>query len=138
MQPSLLLPLAAGKPYVDVGQPLFGNQWLALLVILAGIAVFLLVIAGIGRWLAATHPDTPKPVSAPVPAAAPVPVVTATPQGPSPEVLAAIAAAVSTVLGARARIAEVRLTATHPNIEALMQQWSLEGRRQIYSSHKLR
>jgi len=25
-----------------------------------------------------------------------------------------------------------------PSIEALMAQWSLEGRRQIYSSHKVR
>ena len=58
------------------GQPLLGNQWLALFVILGSVTAFLLAIAAIGRWLAATHPDEPaKPVqpvvsteSAPTPA----------------------------------------------------------------------
>lgn len=109
--------------------PLFGNQWLALLAVLADIAVLIAAVAFIGRWLAATHP-TPTPPPAP----APVTVIPAIPEGISPEILAVIAAAVAAQLGSRARIAAVQA----PSVEMLMQQWSLEGRRQIYSSHQLR
>jgi hypothetical protein len=118
-------------PCAVVGRPLFGNQWLALLAILAGIAVFLVVVAAVGRWLAATHPEpAPRAVSTP-----PAPVV----QEPTPEVLAVIAAAVATTLGASARVTSVEIVPPHaPNVESLMVQWSLEGRRQIYTSHKVR
>jgi len=115
-------------PFAAAVQPLFGSQWLALAVVLAGVAVFMAVVAGVGRWLAATHPDAPRrPVAPPVPT------------GPSPEVLAVIAAAVAVTAGPRARIAAVELAkAEPPSVEMLMQQWSVEGRRQIYSSHQVR
>jgi uncharacterized iron-regulated membrane protein len=111
--------------------PLFGNIWLALLVILACVAVMLFGIAGFGRWLAATHPESPVTPRSPA---------RATEAGASPEILAAIAAAVSVAVGKPARVAAVRLAppAPAPSVETLMLQWSLEGRRQIYSSHKVR
>jgi len=135
MSLTLLIPLAQTEPAaVQAGHPLFGSIWLALFAVLGGIAVFLLLVALLGRWLAATHPATPpRPVAAP----APVPVVV---PGLSPEITAVIAASIATVLGARARVAAVRLAPTPaaPSVEVLMQQWSMEGRRQIYSSHKVR
>jgi hypothetical protein len=128
----LLTPLAqVGPAAVQADHPLFGSLWLALFAVLAGIAIFLLLVAMLGRWLAATHPDAPlRPAAASVP----VPVV---PTDLTPEITAVIAASIATVLGARARVADVRL-APAPSVEMLMQQWSMEGRRQIYSSHKVR
>jgi hypothetical protein len=128
-------PLAAAVPATPVsGQPLFGSVPLALLAIFACIAVFLVFVALLGRWLAATHPDAPpRPVSRPAPA----PTVSL---DIPPEITAVIAASIATVLGARARVAAVALVPgpTNPSVEMLMQQWSMEGRRQIYSSHKVR
>jgi len=117
----------------SAGQPLFGSLALALFAILGGIAGFIALVVVLGRGLAATHPDAPARPTPPPPA----PLVD---HGPSPEVTAVIAAAVATVLGAHARIAAVNLatTPTAPSVEMLMQQWSMEGRRQIYSSHKVR
>lgn len=118
----------------QVGQPLFGNQWLALLAMMAIVAVFVIAVAGLGRWLAATHPD---PVKKPSAATVQPEVPLATSDQLTPQVCAAIAAAVAVTYGSRARIAAVQ-TAHFPSVETLMQQWSLEGRRQIYSSHKVR
>jgi hypothetical protein len=118
---------------VQSGHPLFGSIWLALFAMLGAIAIFLLLVAMLGRWLAATHPDAPpRPV-----VASPEPVAAT---GLTPEITAVIAASIATVLGARARVAAVRLAPAPvaPSVEMLMQQWSMEGRRQIYSSHKVR
>ena len=114
----------------DAPRPLFGNQWLALLVILAGTAALMVLVAAAGRWLAATHPEPVKRT----PALAGVPAASAT---PAPETVAVIAASVAMHLGSQARIMAIR-PAAPPNVETLMQQWSLEGRRQIYSSHQIR
>ncbi|MFT3782665.1 MAG: hypothetical protein QM790_11680 [Nibricoccus sp.] len=111
-------------------EPLFGNQWVALLVILVGVAVLLFAVAGVGKWLAATHPDEPV-----APKPAPVTIETSS-DAPSAEVFAAIAAAVAVTFGSKSRIAAI-----HPSsiaIEPGPLQWSAEGRRQIYSSHKVR
>jgi len=120
----------------ETGRPLFDNQWLALFVILGSITAFILAIASIGRWLASTHPDEPaKP-------AAPVEIVPATPPPASIEtpieIYAAIAAAVAVTLGARARVAAINAAPTEPLADTSRLQWSMEGRRQIYSSHKVR
>lgn len=113
-----------------VGQPLFGNFWIAMLLVLGSIALLMLAIALAGRWLAATHPDTPRvaPVLASVPE----------PEELSPETLAILASAVNAVVGPRAQVTAVTVVTPPPSVEALMLQWSLEGRRQIYSSHKVR
>lgn len=120
---------------LQAGQPLFGNQWLALLASLGGIALLMAAVAGLGRWLAATHP-------------APVPKAHATKSietGPAlggdipPEVIPVIIASIATCLGPQFHVSAIqRITPSTPSIEALMQQWSYEGRRQIYSSHKVR
>lgn len=107
--------------------PLFGNQWLALVVILAGTAALMMAVAAAGRWLAATHPE-PRPNTLAEP--------TATAR-PDAEIVAVVAASVVVHLGAEARIVAIQ-PAAPPNVETLMQQWSLEGRRQIYSSHQIR
>jgi len=133
------------------GQPLLGNQWLALFVILGSVTAFLLAIAAIGRWLAATHPDEPKKVAQPTaPAenvvAAPAAAVTTASPTPAPaanleapaEIFAAIAAAVAVTLGAKARVLAINAAPTEPMAETSRLQWSMEGRRQIYSSHKVR
>jgi len=109
-------------------EPLFGNQWLALLAILAGIAVFMIAVAALGRWAAATHPDEPPK---------PAPVVEVDP-APSAEIFAAIAAAVAVTFGGKARITGVQSTTSAVSIDQSQLQWSAEGRRQIYSSHKVR
>jgi hypothetical protein len=116
--------------FAVVGQPLFGNFWIALLLVLASIALLMVAIALTGHWLAATHPD--RPLEAPAPASV------SAPDELSPETLAIIAAAVNAVAGARAQVTSVTLVTPPPSVEALMLQWSLEGRRQIYSSHKVR
>ncbi len=119
-----------------------GNKWLVLAIILSCVAIFIALIALFGRILAATHPDEKKkPAPAPVQVATPAPVVADVPNAgtgtPSEHVLAVIAAAVATVCGPKARIAGLQ-TAKPPSVEALMQMWSLEGRRQIYTSHNPR
>lgn len=128
---SLLFPVLA---QAQVGQPLFGNQWLALFAMMGVVAVFILGVFALGRVLAATHPD---PVKKPTAATIQPEIPLATSKQLTPQVCAAIAAAVAMTYGGRARITAVQ-TANFPSVESLMQQWSLEGRRQIYSSHKVR
>jgi hypothetical protein len=128
-----------------VGRPLFSNQWLALLAVLAAIALLLAGVALLGRWLAATHPEPPprphpvvteERISAP-----PIPAPDIAADVP-PEIVPVLLTAVADVLGIRTRLVSIRLVGAaaprRPNIEALMQEWSHEGRRQIYSSHKVR
>ena len=78
-----------------------------------------------------THPDTPATVASSLPESA---------SAPTPEILAVIAAAVATVAGSAARIAAVTPgLPVRPSGDMLVQQWwSIEGRRQIYSSHQVR
>ncbi len=140
-----LLPLAAAEPF-QIGRPLFGHAGLALLAILGCVAGLLLVVALVGRWLAATHP-APAPravvvadVVVPRPVARHAPEVSA---GVAGEAVPVILAVVAELFGARARVAAIRPAATAtpaavPSTEALFQQWTYEGRRQIYSSHKVR
>jgi hypothetical protein len=55
--------------------------------------------------------------------------------GVDPKTLAILAATVSAVLQKPHTIVSLKKT---PSVESLMQQWSMEGRRAIYSSHKFR
>ena len=122
MQNMLHLPLAATVAF----------PWMNLVWVLVGITVLLFAIAGVGRWLAATHPD-PEPRVRPV-SGAPIPTTDL-----APEIAAAIAAAVHVTLGASATVTSVTLQPAQPvSVENLMLTWSLEGRRQIYTSHKVR
>lgn len=106
-----------------------GFPWMNLVWVLLGITVFLCLLAALGRYLAATHPDT-EPVAVTTPtSAATVPS----------DVAVIIAAAVYAALGDSARVTAVvpkdHLTV---NVDNLMLTWSLEGRREIYSSHRIR
>jgi hypothetical protein len=148
------LPLAAlaAEPF-QVGRPLFGNQWLALLAASGLIALLLLAVALLGRWLAATHPAAaPAKITTPITTAAPpafvapcvIPITASQPilsGDVSPDLVPVIIAAVAATLGSGARVNAIRPVGRlsgAPSLEALMQQWSYEGRRQIYSSHKVR
>ncbi len=157
MNASLPLAALAADPF-QVGRPLFGNQWLALLAASGLIALLLLAVALLGRWLAATHPAPPVKVAATSVAVVPPPVTGAAANtvasvglvnsdpvltGDVPhELVPVIIAAVAASLGAGVRVTAIRPFVEHPvatpSLEALMQQWSYEGRRQIYSSHKVR
>ncbi len=142
---ALMLPLAAVAEPIQAGRPLFGHLGLAVAAVLVAITALLVFVALLGRWLAATHP-----------APAPVPVVVANVGSPAsvrrlapdvgadvaPEAVPVILAAIAEMFGGHARVASIRRSVATPirvpSIEALMQEWSHEGRRQIYSSHKVR
>jgi hypothetical protein len=134
--------LAALGESFEIGRPLFGHVGLALLAVLAGVAVLLGAVALLGRWLATTHPE-PAPS---LPAATRAPERFRPPEmGPevAGEVAPIVLAAVAQLWGEAARVVSIRRIATPapqsvPSVEALMQQWSYEGRRQIYTSHKVR
>jgi hypothetical protein len=88
---------------------------------------------------AAPAPAAPVSVTAPVAPAVPTKLVppTAPVDDSIPaEVMALISAAVAMTLGRNARIAAV-VPVPAPSVE-MLQQWSIEGRRQIYSSHQIR
>lgn len=139
----LLLPLASST----------GFPWINLVWIILGIVALMFVVAGIGRWCARTHPD-PQPAMPSAPVLTPVPTPLAAPTAPVPvpapapapmaevddlHMAAAIAAAVYETLGPSAVITSVVLqTPNAVSVENLMLVWSLEGRRQIYTSHKVR
>lgn len=123
-------------------EPLFGNQLYALAAVLVGVAAVLFAVAAVGRWLASTHPQegaipAASAASAPQEATASSNAAAAS---PSPEVFAVIAAAVAATFGSKAQIASINKVpvAAEEETSGGRLQWSMEGRRQIYSSHKVR
>jgi hypothetical protein len=96
--------------------------------LLAIVAVALLAAGLLGHWFGPPPPEEQPAAAAP---AAPAEA------GPPPEVFVVIAAAVAATLGRNARITAVH-AAPPAASAAVMPQWSLEGRRQIYSSHQVR
>lgn len=56
--------------------------------------------------------------------------------GVPPDILVVIAAAVAATLGPHARLVSVRTVRPAPI--GLLQPWSIEGRREIYASHRFR
>jgi hypothetical protein len=120
-----------------VAQPLFGSIWLALLAVSLAIAVLLSLVAGLGRWLAATHPVPPPKIVATTVALTSGPNASEQPPVISlaapavfgdiaPEVVPVIIGAVADWLGPRARVTSIRYpcptTIVQPSIEALMQR----------------
>jgi len=119
-------------------------------VVLLGVAALMILIRIGGEYLARTHPAPQAPVPAPIPVVTPVPGMSAADlpvvlpavafqAGISAEVVAAIRAAVAMVTHQPHRI--VRIVPSRPqgpSVELMMQVWSMEGRRQIYSSHSPR
>lgn len=133
----LIPPLLAALPeYPTVGQTLsFQLNGLMVVFLTLGSIWFLLSI--IGTLFRLLGPKTaPVPATAAAsPAAAPVtaqPVTTPeSAGGPSPHVVAAIAAAVYATMGGRVRIAAI----TPSQVDG---DWAREGRRQIFASHRVR
>ncbi len=69
----------------------------------------------------------------------PTPPIVPPAAGPSPELFAVIAGAVYATLGPKARVASVQVpVAAVVAANAPTVPWSLEGRRQIYASHRVR
>ena len=116
-------PLLSAAFFAQAHPPLTLNTTTALSVIAAGFAVVAVV---------RLRHTAPPPALPPEPALEPVNLSDA----PSPETLAIIAACIAVSLGDRARIVSIRPKGF--SIEMLMPPWSLEGRRQIYSSHQFR
>jgi hypothetical protein len=115
------------------------SNWFVLLAVLAILARIVTLVAkpkgGEKASLAKLPelPPAPKPTEAAIPAIVDAGV-------PSNEILAMIAAVVRVTLGASARVTEVSLgkpAAAHP-VDIPSPHWSMEGRRQIYSSHQIR
>lgn len=101
---------------------------------LTGLAVVFLALTSI--WALMTFVGSffrkaQKPAPAKVAVAAPVAAPAAQEEGISPAVLAVIAAAVHSTLGARARVRSVEVS--RPDA-----MWAVEGRRQIFSSRRVR
>lgn len=116
-----------------------GFSWLNLGLILLGVAIFLVGIAAVGRYLASTHPDPePAMVEDEPLAGAPAAAATSTATGIQPETAVIIAAAIYATLGRSARVSSIVPIENPVNVDSLMLAWSLEGRREIYSSHRFR
>jgi Na+-transporting methylmalonyl-CoA/oxaloacetate decarboxylase gamma subunit len=124
--------------------PFGAHQVFILLVVLAFVAVLMIAIRLLGEMLARSHPEAPvrpRPKREAAPKAPAerqilelsVPAISAI----DPEILAVIAAATSNVIQQPYRIVAVS-SPRRPPVESLMQVWSWEGRRQIYSSHRVR
>ncbi len=115
-------------------------QLTGLLVVLSALAFLALAIkfAGMLFSLHGEPRDTlaPKPGSAPAAA----PVADASGGRVPPEILAVIAAAVDTVLQGRGRILSIHEHphSDHTHLDPKLLAWSMEGRRQIFSSHQVR
>ncbi len=109
-------------------------SWGTLLIVLAGIAVFMLMIRGLGIVLAQGHAP-PRPAPPPLPPVSPG----ETPKSVlDPEMVALVSAVLSTVFHQSYRITKIESGQQDYSVEALMNIWSMEGRRQIYDSHKIR
>ena len=120
------------------GEQALHVPWLTLLVVLAGITVLMLIIRGFGFFLAKQHP-VPTPKSAAI-IPPPSPVKKAPGYDLDPQTVAVIAAVISTVIPQPFGALRIVLAPEKQDysIEALMQIWSMEGRRQIYDSHRIR
>ncbi len=117
-------PLAAASAPAEAGGLETGTVLLGLLII--AVAWLALTVSNLRNEVAAL-----KDALVARPAPAPCAVAPAD-NGPAPEEVAAIAAAVRHVLGAGARVVAV----VPPDANA--QAWSREGRREVFQSHQIR
>lgn len=133
--PLALPPLAFLPEYPTVIETL-GYQAVGLIVVFTALGLIWLMLEGMGAWFRGLAARNAKPAPAALPLAAlaaPAPNAAPLPPSPAePHIAVIIAAAVHTVLrGQRHRI--VSITTAPEN-----QAWSVEGRRHIFSSHKVR
>jgi hypothetical protein len=118
------LPVAGGASGAEGGNLDTGTVVLGLLVVaVVWLARSLVNLRTELEELRESRQAVVRPASPAAPASA----------GPTPGEIAAIAAAVHCVLGARAR-----LVAVGPSDASGQQAWSREGRRQVFQSHQLR
>lgn len=112
-------------------------QAVGVITVIGSLAIIAIVLTILGKFLQkppakpATKPETAGvgKVDAPATASSQAAEAEAVPW----QIHVAIVAAVHTVLGPRAKILEI-----HQHGESSRQLWSMEGRRQIFQSHKIR
>lgn len=111
-----------------------GINWGVLGIVMAGVAVVTFVIRGVGLLASKSLPE-PKSASAGKPAApSPAAPKSEIDSGEiTPELVAILTAAAATVLGG-----PVQLTSISLGCMAAQRNWSVEGRREIYLSHRIR
>jgi Na+-transporting methylmalonyl-CoA/oxaloacetate decarboxylase gamma subunit len=128
---SALPPLGFLPEYPTVLETL-GYQVVGLAVVFTALGLIWLLLEAMGMWFRRAAVRAAQPAATPAipPPAAPEPSQPAPPDKPPVAVI--IAAAVHTALGGR-RHRVVSITAAPDH-----QAWSVEGRRHIFSSHKVR
>jgi sodium pump decarboxylase gamma subunit len=132
----MLLPLASvgADERMSLMQDL-GYQGAGVLIVLGALSFLAIVLSIMGRAFvnSAAKPSATSAVPAqPAVSSSPVAALPDGAAGPSPEVRAAIVAAVYHTVGAHARVLDIQ--SAHPELAA----WSMEGRRQIFLSHRVR
>jgi Na+-transporting methylmalonyl-CoA/oxaloacetate decarboxylase gamma subunit len=111
----------------------FGIDWTVLGVVLLGVVVVMYLIRGVGLLASRSIPEpgAKKPVAAKSKAASGA--ASKAPEALSDELIAVLAAAATATLGKPIRIREISAGKM-----AAQRNWSQEGRREIYLSHRIR
>lgn len=113
-----------------------GYQTVGVLIVMGALSVLAVVLAILGRLFinAGAKAAAAKAAAAQASAAQspPVAVSAGSSAAPTPEMRAAIVAAVYCTVGSHARVLDIQ--PAHPELAA----WSMEGRRQIFLSHRVR
>jgi Na+-transporting methylmalonyl-CoA/oxaloacetate decarboxylase gamma subunit len=111
----------------------FGIDWSVLAIVLAGILAVMLVIRGVGLLVARSIPEpgVKKPIAKKAPSGSAS--VSKQDDGITDELIVVLTAAASAALGSNVRILEVTAGKM-----AAQRNWSQEGRREIYLSHRIR
>lgn len=126
---SVLPPLGAALPeYPELLDSLV-YQLNGLVVVFIALGMIWGLLETVGVFFRQRTPASPRPAAV---AVVPEAKTTADAGSPSPELTAAIAAAIHVCLGAEHRIASI------VPVEPPAHDWALEGRRQIHSARKVR
>jgi len=112
-----------------------GYQSVGVLIVLGALSFLAVFLTITGKFFVQAEAKAAAAKLAQASAAAP-PAAASGPasdsSGPSPELRAAIVAAVYCTVGSHARVLDIQ--SAHPELAA----WSMEGRRQIFLSHRVR
>jgi Na+-transporting methylmalonyl-CoA/oxaloacetate decarboxylase gamma subunit len=114
-------------------------QLVGMAVVIGALASLWLVIALIGSAFRAAVASAPAPVDAQGTPVSPGALSAAPHAGVDPEIVAVIAAAVHATLGGGYLVTSIRpVHHVSPEDNVKLLAWSAEGRRQIFSSHRIR